>query len=114
MATITDEEWDRLWQDDPFDTTRLLRVVDTVAWSNSRPSLELRAELLYLHQSAMDVFNYGYRHEVGRLFERAVDYQDRIEARGAQFDQVRAVLSDLLDLYPESLSYDDSVSPAGG
>lgn len=110
MTTITDEEWDRLWQDDPFETTRLLRVVDTVPWTNSRPSIELRAELLQIHQSAMDVFNYGHRHEVGRLFERAIAFQDRIMERGAQFDGVRRVLSDLLELYPESLSYEDSAS----
>lgn len=53
MTTITDVEWDRLWQDDPFETTRLLRVADNVPWTNSRPSLELRAGLLKIHQSAL-------------------------------------------------------------
>lgn len=30
MSSITDEEWDRLWQDDPFETTRLLWLIDKV------------------------------------------------------------------------------------
>lgn len=106
MSSITDEEWDRLWQDDPFETTRLLRLIDTVDW---RGHGNFRAEILNLHRLAMDVFNEGRRYQVGKLFELAVDLEERVrDELGDRFDSVKRVLSDLTDLYPESLSCDDS------
>jgi len=106
MSTITDEEWDRLWQDDPFETARLLWLIDKVDW---RGQGDLRTEILNLHRLAMDVFNEGRRDQVGKLFELAVDLEERVrDELGERFDPVKRVLADLTDLYPESLSYDDS------
>ncbi len=106
MSNITDEEWSRLWDDDPFETTRLLRLMDTVDW---RGHGKLRTEVLNLHRLAMDVFNEGRRDLVGQLFELAVDLEEKVrEELGDRFDVVKRVLSDLTDLYPESLSYDES------
>ena len=103
MSSITDEEWDRLWQDDPFETARLLWLIDNVDW---RGRGDLRTEILNLHRLAMNVFNEGRRYQVSKLFELAVDLEERVrEELGDRFDRVRRVLSDLTDLYPESLSY---------
>lgn len=105
MSSITDEEWDRLWQDDPFETARLLRLMDTVDW---RGHGELRTGILHLHRLAMDVFNEGHRYQVGKLFELAVDLEDQVHDLGERFDRAKRVLSALTDLHPESLSFDDS------
>ena len=106
MSNITDEEWDRLWQNDPFETARLLSLIDEVDW---RGHGEFRTEVLNLHRLAMDVFNEGRRYQVGRLFELAVDLEERVgDELGDRFNPVKRVLSDLTALYPESLSYDDS------
>ena len=105
MSSITDNEWDRLWQDDPFETARLLWLIDAVDW---RGQSELRNEILDLHRLAMDVFNEGRRYQVGKLFELAVDLEERVRELGARFDPVKSVLSALTALYPESLSFDDS------
>lgn len=46
---------------------------------------------------------------MGKLFELAVDLEERVrDELGERFDPVKRVLSDLTDIYPESLSYDDS------
>jgi hypothetical protein len=105
MSSITDEEWDRLWQDDPFETAKLLWLIDAVDW---RGHGDLRTEVLHLHRLVMDVFNEGRRYQVGKLFELAVDLGKRVRNLGERFDPVKKVLSALTDLYPESLSFDDS------
>jgi len=106
VSGITDEEWDRLWQEDPFETARLLELIDRVDW---RGQGELRNEILTLHRLAMEVFNEGRRHQVGKLFELAVDLEERVRSElGDRFDPVKRVLSDLAALHPESISYDDS------
>ena len=106
MSSITDEEWDRLWQDDPFETARLLWLIDKVDW---RGQGDLRTEILNLHQLAMDVSNEGRRDLVGKLFDLVVDLEERVrEELGDRFEPVKRVLSDLTDLCPESLSYDDA------
>ncbi|WP_374595481.1 transposase [Aquabacterium sp.] len=106
MSSITDEEWDRLWQADPFETARLLWLIDKVDW---RGHGDFRTEILNLHRLAMDVFNQGRRQQVGELFELALDLDERVrDELGDRFDPVKRVLSDLTDLCPESLSYDDS------
>lgn len=105
MSSITDEEWDRLWQDDPFETAKLLWLIDAVDW---RGHGDLRTEILHLHRLVMDVFNEGRRFQVGKLFELAFDLEERVCDLGERFDPVKKVLSVLTDLYPESLSFDDS------
>jgi hypothetical protein len=108
MSSITDEEWNRLWQDDPFETARLLWLIDKVDW---RGHDDVRTEILNLHRLAMDVFNEGRRYQVEKLFELAVSLEEKVrDELGDRFDPVKRVLSDLTDLYPESLSYDDSES----
>jgi hypothetical protein len=105
-ACNSQQEWDRLWQDDPFETARLLWLIDKVDW---RGHGDFRTDILNLHRLAMDVFNEGRRYQVGKLFELAVDLEERVrDELGERFDPVKRVLSDLTDLYPESLSYDDS------
>ena len=95
MSSITDNEWDRLWQDDPFETARLLWLIDAVDW---RGQSELRTEILDLHRLAMDVFNEGRRYQVGKLFELAVDLEERVRELGARFDPVKSVLSALTSI----------------
>jgi hypothetical protein len=110
---ITDAEWDELTPDN-FETASLLRAVDAVdamrqelndGEDGSPP--QLRTDLLTLHQLAMAVFNEGARSQVAELFEFAVDLEDQVLDLMASLEQVQETLSQLTELYPESLSYAD-------
>jgi hypothetical protein len=111
MATrITDEEWEGLY--DSFETTKLLSAVDAV--DVLRRELgddedgcppKLRDDLLKLHQLAMAVFNEGSRSQVGELFNFAVELEFQVYDLTETLEQVQKTLSELAELYPESLSY---------
>jgi hypothetical protein len=111
MATsITDEEWNELY--DSFETTKLLSAVDAVDVvrqelsddENCTPA-PLRTDLLRLHQLAMDVFNDGSRSQVEDLFNFAIGLEAQVFGIMTALEQVKAILSELTALYPESLSY---------
>lgn len=115
MTSITDAEWDKLSPEN-FDTTALLRAVDAVGalrlgvseGEGEGGAPALRTELLKLHQLAMAVINNGSRAQVGDLFELAVDLEDQVRELGGHLEQVQETLSQLTELYPESLSYGDA------
>ncbi|MBI3345105.1 MAG: transposase [Gammaproteobacteria bacterium] len=109
--SITDDEWDELVPEN-FETAALLRAVDAV--DELRGDLndgedggppQLRTDLLKLHQLAMAVFNEGSRSQVADLFEFAVDLEDQVLGMMTALEQVQETLSQLIALYPESLSY---------
>jgi hypothetical protein len=111
MATsITDEEWEELY--DSFETTKLLSAVDAVDVlrgelsddEDGRPP-KLRDDLLKLHQLAMAVFNEGSRSQVEDLFNFAVELDAQVFDIMTALEQLQATLSELTELYPESLSY---------
>ncbi|XDJ36631.1 MAG: transposase (plasmid) [Burkholderia sp.] len=105
--TITDDEWDELTPKN-FDTTALLRAVDTVdvlrGDLNDGAPPQLRTDLLKLHQLAMAAFNEGSRSRVAELFDLAVDLQDQVDYLMTSLEQVQETLSRLTALYSESLS----------
>ena len=112
-TSITDEEWDELCPEN-FETARLLRAVDAV--DNLRDDLndtedggppQLRTDLLKLHQLAMLVFNEGSRSKVADLFEFAVELENQVLGMMSSLEQVQETLSQLTELYPESLSRAD-------
>jgi hypothetical protein len=110
---ITDEEWDEL-NPDSFDTTTLLSAVDAVDTmrgylndgEDGRPP-ELRTNLLKLHQLAIGVFNQGARGQVAEMFDLAVDLEDQVGELMDSLEQIERTLSQLTNLYPDTLSYSD-------
>jgi hypothetical protein len=64
-----------------------------------------RDDLLMLQQLAMDVFNEGSRSKVGDLFNFAVELEFQVYEMTEILGQVQKTLSELAELYPESLSY---------
>ncbi len=111
MATsITDEEWEELY--DSFETTTLLSAVEAVDVLRGELSDDedgcppkLRDDLLRLHQLAMAVFNEGSRSQVEELFNFAVELEFQVSDMTETLGQVQKTLSELAELYPESLSY---------
>jgi hypothetical protein len=111
--SITDEEWEALGPES-FDTTTLLRAVDAVDamrdhlndGEEGRPP-QLRTDLLRLHQLAMAVINSGARSQVPALFELAANLDDDVSDLVESLEAIRDTLAELMDLYPESLSYGD-------
>lgn len=109
---ITDEEWNELY--DSFETTKLLSAVDAVDIVRGELSDDedgcppkLRTDLLRLHQLAMAVFNEGSRSQVENLFNFALELDDQVYNIMTALDEVQTTLSELTELYPESLSFGD-------
>ena len=114
MATkITNQEWEKLIENEDFDTADLLSAVDAVDemrghlsdGDGSRPP-ELRTNLLRLHDLAMAVLRNGSRSQVPALFELAGDLEMQVQEIAMALEKVEATLSQLTALYPESLAYD--------
>jgi hypothetical protein len=108
---ITDEEWERLCDED-FETISLLRVAE----GDELPP-HVRTDLFELHGTAMAVINHGERSQVAKMFEQATELEMRIAGMMTQLRQVNQVLERLTNLYPESLSYggaDDEIPSARG
>ena len=105
---MTDEEWQNLHEN--FETTWLLDAVKHIDEArrhlgdgeNWEP-LEIRTDLLKLHQIAMDVINNGWADKEQEFFDMAggleIQVFDTIEALTA----VQNILDKLIELYPESL-----------
>ncbi|HHA4839845.1 TPA: hypothetical protein ACOM0S_004844 [Escherichia coli] len=55
----------------------------------------------------MAVINEGSRSRVSALFELASDLDEQISHLVNRLDEVQDTLSQLMELYPESLYYDD-------
>lgn len=110
---ITDKEWSKI-NPEAFDTTTLLGAVNAVDamrgelndGEDGRPP-ELRTNLLKLHQLAMSVFNRGARSQVAEMFDLAVDVEDQVLGLMDSLEQIVKTLSQLTDLYPETLSYSE-------
>ena len=107
---ISNEDWKTLTPG-AFDTTALLRAVDAV--DEMRDYLnddefggppQMRTNLLRLHQLAMGVFNQGARSDVGKMFEVAAELDDVATALTQALEQIQETLSEIMALYPESLS----------
>ena len=109
MATMTDEEWCKLYEN--FETTDLLAAVDVLDGVRSAlgdgPNFEppeLRTNLLKLHQMAMDVVNQRWTDRASEMFDLANDLDMEIFSVIEALEQIQAVLTKLTDLYPESLA----------
>ena len=104
---MTDEEWENLYSN--FDTTSLLRAVDTIdelrgLWgegSGLEPP-EIRDDLLKLHGLAMDVVNMGQDGDLTRMATLALDLQDQTDDMLELLQKVNQIVSQLVDLLPES------------
>lgn len=112
MTIMTDDEWQKLYEN--FETTDLLRAVDSI--DRLRDDLndrehgappEIRSELLKLHQLAMDVINSGSKSQAAEFFELAGKLDIQVEEMMEALEQVQDTLSKLMELYPESLYYND-------
>ncbi len=110
---ITNAEWEKISPDN-FETASLLRAVDAIDdlrgdFSDGEYSAppQIRTDLLRLHEIAMAVINEGSRSRVSALFELASDLDEQISHLVNRLDEVQDTLSQLMDLYPESLYYDD-------
>ena len=55
----------------------------------------------------MAVFNEGSRSQVADLFEFAVELENQVLGMMSSLEQVQETLSQLTELYPESLSWAD-------
>ncbi|MCW9391272.1 transposase [Klebsiella quasipneumoniae] len=110
---ITNAEWEKISPDN-FETASLLRAVDAIDdlrgdfndGEYSAPP-QIRTDLLRLHEIAMAVINEGSRSRVSALFELASDLDEQISHLVNRLDEVQDTLSQLMELYPESLYYDD-------
>jgi hypothetical protein len=109
---ITNAEWEKISPDN-FETASLLRAVDAIDdlrdFSDGEYSAppQIRTDLLRLHEIAMAVINEGSRSRVSALFELASDLDEQISHLVNRLDEVQDTLSQLMELYPESLYYDD-------
>lgn len=112
MTTMKDEEWQHLYEN--FETTDLLAAIDAV--DRLRDDLNdrddgappaIRDDLLKLHQLAMAVVNNGVRSHATKFFELAGDLDDQVSSMMESLEQIRDTLSQLMQLYPESLAYAD-------
>ena len=112
MSEMTDEEWQHLYEN--FETTDLLTAVDLIDevrgvlgdGPNWEPP-ELRINLLKLHQLAMDVVNQGDKDHAQEMFDLANELDMEVFGLLESLEAIQRVLSQLTDLYPESLMYND-------
>ena len=109
MSKPTSDEMQKLYEN--FETTRLLSAVDSVDalsghlndGENCEPP-EIRDDLLKLHGMAMAVVNNGDKVQAQAFFDLAVDLQSQVWDMKEMLVKIEAVLNDLVNLYPESLS----------
>ncbi|AVP97254.1 transposase [Ahniella affigens] len=95
--------------DQEFDTLALLQAVDTVDQlrddfkdgQGGRP-LQLRTDLLRLHQLAVAALNEGARSKIGDLLELAADLDDQVSDMISKLESIQEALSQLLAVDPDS------------
>ncbi|WP_206118765.1 transposase [Chromobacterium fluminis] len=112
MARLTDDEWSTV--QDGLDTPAILSTIDAVdrlrhalADSDNPDSPSLRDEVLKLYQLGMAVQQYQSDEQAAEFFELASDLEmQAVELREA-LDVIQTMLSNITELYPESLSYED-------
>lgn len=100
---------------DGLDTPAILNTIDAVdrlrhamADSDSPDSPSLRDEVLKLHQLGMAVQQYQSDGQVAEFFELASDLEMQVVELVDALGEIQSMLSNITDLYPESLSYNDS------
>ena len=112
MAIMTDEEWQNLH--DNFETTNFaksVKAIDSIrralADNERGEPPELRDDLQNLHQLAMEVVNQGQKDKASQMFDLAGDLDMQVSDLIEALEIVQTTINNLLDLYPESLSYID-------
>lgn len=112
MTTMSDAEWQHLYEN--FETADLLAAVDAV--DSLRDDLNdrdhdappaIRDDLLKLHQLAMAVVNNGARDQAHEFFDLAGALDDQVSGMMESLEQIRDTLAQIMQLYPESMVYDD-------
>lgn len=105
---VTDDEWGRLCEQ--FDTQWLLNAVDqadillaSLNDGERLQPLQIRADLLQLHQLAMAVVNEGSRDRAIELFDRADDLDLQVSDMMMALEKIQRTLIKLVELRPESL-----------
>lgn len=110
MTEITDDEWEKI---EEFDTHSILYAVDKLDIARGylsdredyRPP-EIRDSLMKLHRISMDVVHSGHAGAVRELFDIANDLEDQLYEITTSIEYVEKVIRSLLDVYPESISYE--------
>lgn len=112
MARLTDDEWNTVL--DGLDTPAILTSINAVdqlrhalADSDDPESPSLRDEVLKLHQLGMAVQQYQSDEQAAEFFEHASDLEMQVVELREALDEIQAMLSNITELYPESLSYED-------
>jgi hypothetical protein len=102
---IEEDDYEKLV--DGFDTTTILGAVDQLdelrgdfADRENGEPLELRDDLLKLHQLAMDVVNNGMRRQALEMFVLAGDIESEFDDLITRLQEVRGTIEVLTDLCP--------------
>lgn len=105
---ITDQDYEDLV--DSFDTSTLLEAVDELdelrsdfADRENGAPMELRDELLKLHQVAMDVVHNGARSKALEMFDLAADIESEMDELIDQLQTLRDTVGSLTDQRPDYL-----------
>lgn len=106
---LTDQDYEELV--DSFDTSTLLEAVDGLdelrsdffADRENGAPLELRDDLLKLHQVAIDVVSNGARSKALEMFDLAADIESELDELIHQLQSVRDTIGSLTDQRPDYL-----------
>ncbi len=111
MGSITEAEWQAI--EEGLDTVSILSAVDALDRLRAKltaPSegglSAIRDELLQLHRLAQAAQNSGTSASVSELFDLAQDLELQIGEWVEALGGIRATLSIITELYPESLAYE--------
>ena len=66
--------------------------------------LELRTNLLKLHELALSVVNNGARRQASEMFDLAMDLDEQVSHMMNELEQIQDMLVKLVALHPKSLS----------
>lgn len=112
MATITDDEWQTIY--DGLDSASLLAAVQAVDVlrqalndGDDAPLPPIRDKLLQLHRLAMVISSNATPSLIAEFFELAGEIDDQVDRMMEAVEQLHGTLFAVMVLYPRSLSSDD-------
>ena len=114
MSNITEEEWEKIYEN--FDSQSILDALSHIDHArgyladreNFRPP-EIREQLFEMHTTAVDIVRHGSKdkEKIRELFDYANDLTMEISDLIEHLQKADTILDKLLELYPDSLAYDE-------